>query len=233
MDIILIAGMWLDGRAWDDVVPGLEAAGHRAVPLTLPGQRPEDETGSATLDDQLAAALEAVDAADGQAFVVGHSGACSLAWLVADRRPEKVAGVALIGGFPEAEGNQYFGYFPAQGGAVRFPGWEPFDGADAADLDETLRARMEAQTVGVAEGVATSVVHYTDPRRAQVPLVMVCPEYSVEQAKEWVASGELSELTTVETITYADIDSGHWPMFSRPDDLARLLAELATEAAAR
>ena len=28
MDIVLIAGLWLDGSAWDDVVPALEALGH-------------------------------------------------------------------------------------------------------------------------------------------------------------------------------------------------------------
>ena len=38
MDILLIAGLWLDGSAWDGVVPALEALGHRPVPLTLPGQ---------------------------------------------------------------------------------------------------------------------------------------------------------------------------------------------------
>ena len=38
MDIVLIAGLWLDGSAWDDVVPELEQLGHRGIPLTLPGQ---------------------------------------------------------------------------------------------------------------------------------------------------------------------------------------------------
>ena len=33
MDIVLIAGLWLDGSVWDGVVPALEALGHRPVPL--------------------------------------------------------------------------------------------------------------------------------------------------------------------------------------------------------
>ncbi|MFI0486829.1 alpha/beta fold hydrolase [Actinomadura sp. 9N215] len=102
MDILLIAGLWLDGSAWDDVVPELTALGHHPVPLTLPGQG--DGAASATLDDQLEAVLAAVDAAPGKPLVVGHSAASTLAWLAADARPEKVTKVALVGGFPPPMG---------------------------------------------------------------------------------------------------------------------------------
>src|SRR5580700_4489039 len=125
MDIVLIAGLWLDGSAWDDVVPALEALGHRPVPLTLPGQG--GGPASATLGDQVAAVLAAVDASSGKPMVVGHSAACSLAWLAADARPEKVAKVALIGGFPSADGELYADFFEPEEGVVRFPGWGPFE----------------------------------------------------------------------------------------------------------
>ena len=78
MDIVLVAGLWLDGSAWDDVVPALEKLGHRAVPVTLPGQG--DGSTTATLDDQVAAVLAAVDGSAARPMVVGHSAACSLAW---------------------------------------------------------------------------------------------------------------------------------------------------------
>ncbi len=82
MDIVLIAGMWLDAAAWHDVVPELESLGHRPLALTLPGQG--DGNTTATYADQVAAVVAAVDAADGPTLVVGHSAACALAWVAAD-----------------------------------------------------------------------------------------------------------------------------------------------------
>ena len=76
MDIVLIAGMWLDATAWEHVVPELEKQGHRPEALTLPGQG--DDNTTATYADQVAAVVAAVDAADGPALVVGHSAACAL-----------------------------------------------------------------------------------------------------------------------------------------------------------
>ena len=76
MDIVLIPGLWLDGSTWELVSP-LEAFGHHAVPLTLPGQG--DGASGATLDDQVAAVVAAVDALAGRPLVVGHSAAATLA----------------------------------------------------------------------------------------------------------------------------------------------------------
>jgi pimeloyl-ACP methyl ester carboxylesterase len=226
MDILLIAGLWLDGSAWADVVPELERLGHRPVPLTLPGQG--DGSASATLDDQVAAVLAAVDSSAGKPMVVGHSAACTLAWLAADARPERVAKVALIGGFPSGDGQRYADLFEPTGGVMPFPGWDPFEGPDSADLDEPARRRFEAAAIAVPEGVTRGVVRLTDERRFDVPVLVVCPEFSPAQAREWIAAGEVPELARAKHVEFVDIDSGHWPMFTRPADLARLLAS-ATE----
>src|SRR5688572_13820031 len=150
-DLLLIGGLWLDGSAWDDVATVLESLGHRPVPLTLPGQG--DGSTTATLDDQVATVLAAVDSAAGRPVVVGHSAACTLAWLAADARPEKVAKVVLIGGFPTADGEAYADIFAAKDGVMAFPGWEPFEGPDSADLDEEARSSLAARTMPVPEGV--------------------------------------------------------------------------------
>jgi pimeloyl-ACP methyl ester carboxylesterase len=225
MDILLIGGLWLDTSAWDDVVPELEALGHRAAPVALPGQG--DGSTTATLEDQVAAVLAAVDATAGKPLVVGHSAACTLAWLAADARPEKVAGVVLIGGFPWDDGKLYADLFEMTDGVMPFPGWEPFEGPDSADLSDEVKAAFAANAVPVPEGVARGVVHLTDERRFDVPVVVVCPEFTPEQARQWIEAGDVPELARAKDVDLVDLDSGHWPMFTRPAALANLLANAA------
>ena len=226
MDILLIAGLWLDGSVWNEVVPALEQLGHRPVALTLPGQG--DGSASATLDDQLAAVVAAVDAAATEPMVVGHSAASTLAWLAADARPQRVAKVAFIGGFPNADGATYADFFPVVDGVMPFPGWAPFEGADSADLDEEMKARISDAAIPVPAGVTKAVVRLVDERRYDVPVVLVCPEFTPADAQQWIDAGEIPELTKATRLEMIDIATGHWPMVSAPAELARVLAAVAT-----
>ena len=227
MDILLIAGLWLDASVWDRVAAALDAHGHRAVPITLPGQG--DGNAWATLADQVAAVVAAVDAAAGRPMVVGHSAAATLAWLAADARPEKVGRVALVGGFPSSDGRPYCDFFPIQDGAMPFPGWSAFEGPDSADLDAAARQAVAAAAIPVPDGVARGTVRLADERRHDVPVVVICPEFAPAQAREWIAGGEVPELARAAHVSFLDIDSGHWPMISAPEELARLLAWTAAE----
>jgi pimeloyl-ACP methyl ester carboxylesterase len=228
MEILLIAGLWLDGSVWDKVVSALEPLGHRPVPLTLPGQG--DGSTSATLDDQVAVVLSAVDSASEKPMLVAHSAACTLAWLAAAARPEQIAKIVLIGGFPAADGKPYADFFELTDGAMPFPGWGPFEGPDSADLDEQARRRIASAAIPVPEGVATGVVRLADERRFDVPIVLVCPEFTPAQAKKWIDAGDVPELAKAKHLEMVDLDSGHWPMVSKPSELARLLAAVAGDA---
>lgn len=226
MDFVLIAGLWLDGAAWSGVAAELERLGHRAIPLTLPGQG--DGSSAATLEDQVTAAVAAIDAAS-TPIVVGHSGACSLAWLAADRRASAVRRVVFVGGFPNGDGAAYADFFETVDGAMPFPGWDPFEGPDSADLDEATRHRIAANAIPVPETVTKGTVHLHDERRFDVPVTVVCPEFGPDEAKGWIGNGDVPELAAARDVSFVDIDSGHWPMFTRPAELARLLDRTARE----
>ena len=114
-------------------------------------------------------AIDAIDATDSaeRPVVVGHSAACTLAWLAADARPDAIARVGLIGGFPSTAGEQYAAFFPLEGGVMAFPGWEPFAGPDTADMSDDLKSRVAGSAHPVPGGVAEAVVALTlaDARR--------------------------------------------------------------------
>jgi pimeloyl-ACP methyl ester carboxylesterase len=74
------------------------------------------------------------------------------------------------------------------------------------------------------------VVRLADERRFEVPVVLVCPEFTPAQAREWIDAGDVPELAKAKRLDVVDIDSGHWPMVSKPIELARLLAAAAGEA---
>lgn len=227
VDIVLIAGLWLPSSEWEATAQELVALGHRPLVVDLPGQ---DDEQDATLADQVDAVLAVVDAAD-RPYVVGHSAACSLAWLAADRRPDKVKGVALIGGFPMPDGATYADFFPVVDGVMPFPGWQPFvEEGSVVDVDQVTLDRVGAVMHPVPEGVSRAVVQLTDERRYAVPVTLVCPEFTPDQAREWIASGEVPELPKVKSLDYVDLDSGHWPMITKPAELAHLLADLASSA---
>jgi hypothetical protein len=60
-------------------------------------------------------------------------------------------------------------------------------------------------------------------------VVVVCPEFTAAEAREWIDHGEVPELAKSRNISFVDIDSGHWPMITAPDELASLLSRAAEE----
>jgi pimeloyl-ACP methyl ester carboxylesterase len=71
--------------------------------------------------------------------------------------------------------------------------------------------------------VTKGLVRLVDERRFDVPVVLVCPEFTPAQAQEWIGAGDVPELAKANHVDFVDIDSGHWPMVTKPTELARLL----------
>ncbi len=74
------------------------------------------------------------------------------------------------------------------------------------------------------ETVSHAEFELIDERRFDVPVVLVCPESSPDDARGWIDASEIPELRRVRNVSFVDIDSGHWPMVTRPSELARTIA---------
>jgi pimeloyl-ACP methyl ester carboxylesterase len=225
MDIILIPGLWLDGSSWAEVIPALERAGHRAHPLTLPGMESKaTERSRVTLRDYVAAVSGAIDSASSaKVLVVGHSAGCGLAWAAVDARAERVAHAVLIGGFPTGDGDPLVDGFEVANGEVPFPDWSEFDGADLVGLDADALAAFRERAIPSPGCVTSDPQRLTDEKRYDVPVTAICTEFTSEMLRGWIANGAgpAREFPKIRDVLHTDLPTGHWPQFTRPDDLAR------------
>jgi pimeloyl-ACP methyl ester carboxylesterase len=223
MDIILVPGFWLDASSWEEVVPALEAAGHRTHPVTLPGLESVDASRAGIgLREHIDAVVAEVDALEEKAVLVGHSGGGAIIHAVADARPDRVARTIYVDSGPLGEGGVINDELPADGDDVPLPPWEAFEDADLVDLDDALRDKFRARAVPQPKGVAYGRQQLHDERRYDVPATVIACEFPSAMLREWIAAGHpfVAELARVRDVEYVDLPTGHWPQFTRPADLA-------------
>ncbi|MFJ6531206.1 alpha/beta fold hydrolase [Microbacterium sp. NPDC091662] len=226
MDIILIPGLWLDASSWEEVIPRLEQAGHRAHPLTLPGLgAPASASSEIGIAEWIAAAVDAVDSLPGKVVVVGHSGGGNVAWGVADARPERLDRVVFVDTVPPPPGSG-ISEFEIVDGVVPFPGWSFFPDDDVSDLDDATRARTAPLTRSVPARVPTDGIALENPSRHRVPVTLLMG--GLDQGAfegmigQWGAYGD--EYRAIDDAEVVRIGSGHWPQFSAPERLGELLS---------
>ena len=229
MDIILIPGLWLTARSWDDVVPHLREAGHTVHPLTLPGMESVDADRSAvTRQDHVDAVVTAIDAvpAGAKALLVGHSMGGVLAWAAAAARLERVAGVVFLASEPDVP-DASDSMFPVEGGDVPLPAWDFFDDEMVADLDDDLRERIRSASVPSPLHAVTDGLTFGDDGLYDLPVTMVTAEYDAAQLQEWTEAGEsgTEEIAQLRNVRWVDLHNGHWPQFSRVDDTVRVILD--------
>jgi pimeloyl-ACP methyl ester carboxylesterase len=227
MDIILVPGLWLDGSSWDEVVPTLQRAGHRTHPLTLPGMESKDadRSGIRLRDhvDAVVGAIDAVDPADGKVVVVGHSGGCGIAYAAVDARPDRVARVVYVGGFPTGDGDTVADGFPVVNGEVPLPDWSAFEDGDLVDLDDEGRRAFRERAVPSPAQVISDPQRLSDERRYEVPVTVIATEFTSDMLRGWIDQGlaPVREFAKLREVEYVDLPTGHWPQFTRPEALAR------------
>jgi pimeloyl-ACP methyl ester carboxylesterase len=229
MDVVLIPGLWLDGSSWDEVVPALEEAGHRTHALTLPGMESKDtDRSEITLRDHVDAVVEVIDSfdpAEGKVVLVGHSGGGAIAHAAVDARPDRVARVVYVDSGPVGEGGVINDEFQAGNGEVPLPDWSLFGEEDLVDLDDELRAAFRKRAIPSPEHVARDRQQLSDERRYDVPVTVIACEFSGATLRKLIEEGHpyVQELAKIRDVDYVDLPTGHWPQFTRPQDLGRAI----------
>lgn len=226
--IVLIAGHWLGAWAWDEVLDHLKTKNLDAIAMTLPGLDGDDpQRATRTLDDQSAAILEVISQQGNRpAILVAHSGANAPVSLVIDRHPDFVHQVVWVDSGPVAPGSIFAPDFPEELEELVLP---PFDvlGQQASldGLSTEALERFRALAVPEPGPVLRQPVELTNDARYGIPATLVCCSISSEQVMELVKAGHpmFAEVAKLEHFDLVDLSTGHWPMWSRPGDLAKVI----------
>jgi len=225
--IVLVPGFWLGAWAWDDVATALRAEGHDVTALTLPGlESIHADRASVTLADHVEAICSAVLAADNPVVLAVHSGAGGAGYASSDRLPAKIAAMVYVDSGPATgalDPDLTTDELPLPS-PEELAAEENLDGLSDEQLD-TFRERAIPEPGAILRGS----LQLTNDARLDVPTTMICTGFSSEQVKEAVEEGDawLGGLRELRDVTWIDLPTSHWPMWSRPRELASVLSDVA------
>jgi pimeloyl-ACP methyl ester carboxylesterase len=247
---VLVGGGWLGGWCWQRVAPRLREEGHDAYPVTLTGLGERVHLASAQVDLQthitdVVNVIEFEDLHD--VVLLGHSYAGIVVTGVADRVPDRISKLVYLDTGPLPGGTALIETFPTEarrhierqveelGDGWRFPmppqeelaTFGSLQGLDDAQL-ELLRSRAVDQPFGTF----TQPLQLKNPARKALAKVGIVCSFSLEEVQAIIASGNpvFREMASPNW-RFVELPTGHYPMFSRADDLAAVLLELSSGAA--
>ncbi|MFC8304724.1 alpha/beta fold hydrolase [Specibacter sp. NPDC057265] len=234
--IILIAGHWLGAWAWDEVLHHLTSSQCRALAVTLPGLDADDPgRADRTLDDQVSALLDRCAelgvSADQPATVVAHSGANFPVSLLVDRHPELVYRLVWVDSGPVAAGSAFAPDVPENVTELSLPAFDVLaQQASLEGLSAEVLERFRARSVPVPGPVLRQPLKLGNTARHRIRTTVVCCSIPSAQLLELARAGHamFAEVAKLEHLEVLDLPTGHWPMWSRPKDLAGVILAAAS-----
>jgi len=228
---VLIPGAWLGAWAWEKVTPLLEDKGHEVYPVTLTGMGDRSHLASPDLGMETAVQdvlnvmkYNGID----DLVLVGHSFAGKVAAAVADRAHDKVQKIVYVDAFrPEIVREPQGGFDPTRefGPALQ--------GVNGVPLTEEIIDRIGKDVVGRNRKWMMSMATPWPIRLAKDPITL---SENYNETKETYVFCSQSGDPVDEIIAgkwgklngpYKVIDAGHWPMITKPQELAEDMISLA------
>ncbi len=238
---VLVHGAWQGAWAWSRVVPLLEANGHTAIAVDLPGNG-HDDTAPGDVTTMLYAEHVAslIDGAAAPVILVGHSMGGTVAAQTSELRPDAISVAVYLCAFLLPDGESIVDFYDRA--------WEDWmtgaharvsysddghlsmiDPASAVNVfyntADPADAKIAAsQLTPQPEGGRRSRLHLGDENFARVPRIYI------ETLQDRSVFNELQKRMYTETPceTLHTLDTDHAPQLSAPDELTAILLEVAT-----
>jgi pimeloyl-ACP methyl ester carboxylesterase len=232
--IVLVPGYWLGAWAWDAVAEDLRGRGHHVTAVTLPGLDPDDPgRASVTVAQQadgLRSAVHAAAAHGSSVVLVAHSGAGFPTSVVLDQEPDAITRVVYVDSGPSSDGTAFDPSVPPEVAEVPLPPFEQLgEGASLEGLSDEDLQRFRARAVPEPGSLMREPVHLGNDARRDVPATIIACSFPSEAVMQMAREGHpmMAEVATLRDLELVDLPTGHWPMWSRPADLAAAISDAA------
>jgi pimeloyl-ACP methyl ester carboxylesterase len=245
---VLVSGAWLGGWCWQRVARRLRDNGHDAYPATLTGlgERVHLASAQVDLETHITDVVNSIEFEDLHDVVfLGHSYGGLVVTGAADRVPERISQLVYLDTAPLPDGGSLIEKFPTEarerteeqvqvlGEGWKFPIPPPEELANIASLegvDEDHLRLLYSRATPQPFGTYTQPLRLKNPAREELPKLGILCSFSLDQVQEMIASGNpLFREMASPNWRFVELPTGHYPMFSRPDNLAELLLDLPSE----
>lgn len=229
-DFVLAPGAWLGGWAWSRVNPLLEAKGHKVYPITLTGMGERvhlasKDLGIETAIQDVVNVLRFNEIKD--AVLLGHSFAGKVVAAAADRVPERVKMILYLDAFRPEKTRKPQGSFnedwPLEGGKII--------------LTKEILDNIGRDLKGRNRNWFLSKITPWPLKFALDPVVLSKNFDSIKSAYIFCTGGgdQVDEILQGKwgklDGPYSVIESGHWPMITKPGELVKDILSLTRLAA--
>ena len=226
--IILVPGFWLGAWAWDEVADLLRNDGHDVTALTLPGlESKEADRSSITLQDHVDAIIRALEAKDEPAVLVVHSASGFAGYVASDQAPQRIAAMVYVDTAPGKPPLD-----PEFTDAEKPLDWDVVSKEENLDgLTETQLATFRERAVPVPGAMLREGYTFTNDARRDIPSTIIATGYTAEDYQKYARENPdwafLAGISELRNVTWVDLPTSHWPMWSKPSDLARIIGDVA------
>ena len=220
---VLVPGAWLGGWAWKKIAPLLEQKGHRVHAVTLTGMG--ERAHLASMDIGIKTAVQDVLNIIGyndldDVVLVGHSFAGKVVAAVADRAPKRVRTLLFLDAFRPEKTRSPQGSFADEWPVV---GWTvPFPEEILVSIGKDVRSADREWMLSKATPLP--VKYFRDP-------VALSENFDSAKKAYILCTGggdNVNEILKEKLDGPAKvIESGHWPMVTRPKELVEDILALA------
>lgn len=226
--IILVPGFWLGAWAWDEVAETLRADGHDVTALTLPGLESVDaDRSTIAFADHVNAIVDALNAATSPVVLAVHSATGFSGYAASDKLPERIAAMVYVDTAPGKGALD-----PDFKDAEKPMNWEEVEEEENLDgLSEEQLETFRRRAVPVPGSLIREGAELTNDARRDIPSTIICTGFSAEQyqtyAREHPDWAFLAGIPELRDVTWVDLPTSHWPMWSRPKELAAIIGDVA------